>query len=197
MESATNANQLLAGLKDSDRTTISVLLEPAKLIVGDHLEKPNTAIPYVYFVQTGLVSVVAVSKRKQRVEVGLIGNEGMTGISILLGPSSSPHEFMVQGGGSAQRIKTSQLRETMNGSRTLREHFQRYAFVFYTQASHTALANGVGRLEERLARWLLMAHDRLAGDGLALTHEFLSLMLAVRRSGVTVATHLLEGKGSD
>ncbi len=195
MKSGVRANQLLAGLNDHDRARIGALLEPAQLVLGEHLEKPSTAVPYVYFVETGLISVVAVSKRKRRAEVGLIGNEGVTGIGILFGLGSSPYELMVQGAGSAQRIEVKQLRETMNASASLREHLHRFAYVFFTQATHTALANAVGRLEERLARWLLMAHDRLAGDGLALTHEFLSLMLAVRRSGVTVATHLLEGKG--
>jgi CRP-like cAMP-binding protein len=195
MKTTMNANQLLAGLNDVDRAKISASLEPVKLVLGEHLENPRTPVPYVYFVDVGLVSVVAVSKRRERVEVGLIGNEGVTGISILLGPDRSPNEVMVQGEGSAQRIGVAQLRESMSASVTLREHLHRYVHVFFIQASHTALANGVGRLEERLARWLLMAHDRMSGDGLQLTHEFLAMMLAVRRSGVTVATHLLEGKG--
>jgi CRP-like cAMP-binding protein len=195
MQSTMTANQLLAGMDDGDRGRIGAALERVRLVVGDFLETPRTPVPYVYFVDVGLVSVVAVSERKDRAEVGLIGNEGVTGLSILLGPSSSPNEAMVQGEGSAHRIEAARLREAMNASASLREHLHRYVHAFMTQASQTALSNGHGKLEERLARWLLMAHDRLAGDALALTHEFLSMMLAVRRSGVTVATHLLEGKG--
>ena len=187
MLSTMKANQLLAGLSERDRASISASLEPVKLVLGEHLEKPGTAFPYMYFIDIGIVSVVALSKRKERAEVGLIGNEGVTGINVLLGPDTSPNEVMVQGEGFAQRIEVTKLREALSTSATLREHLHRYVYAFFTQASQTALANGVGRLEERLARWLLMAHDRLAGNDLALTHIFLAIMLAVRRSGVTVA----------
>ena len=195
MLSTMKANQLLAGLNERDRASLAASLEPVKLVVGEHLEMPRTPFVYMYFVDIGIVSVVAVNTRKERAEVGLIGNEGVTGINVLLGPTCSPNEVMVQGEGFAQRIEVAQLRKFMSARTSLREHLHRYVHAFLTQASQTALANGVGRLEERLARWLLMAHDRLAGDGLALTHEFLSIMLAVRRSGVTVALHILEGKG--
>ena len=195
MLSTMKANQLLAGLNERDRASLAASLEPVKLVVGEHLEMPRTPFVYMYFVDIGIVSVVAVNTRKERAEVGLIGNEGVTGINVLLGPTCSPNEVMVQGEGFAQRIEVAQLRKFMSASTSLREHLHRYVHAFLTQASQTALANGVGKLEERLARWLLMAHDRLAGDGLALTHEFLSIMLAVRRSGVTVALHILEGKG--
>jgi len=195
MLSTMKANQLLAGLNERDRESITSSLEPVKLALGQYLESPHTPFPYMYFVDAGIVSVVAVNPRRERAEVGLIGNEGVTGISILLGPDSSPNEVMVQGEGTAQRIEVAKLREALNASATFREHLHRYVHAFFTQASQTALVNGVGRLEERLARWLLMAHDRLQGDSLALTHEFLSIMLAVRRSGVTVALHILEGRG--
>src|SRR6478672_11445894 len=109
MLSTMKANQLLAGLNERDRAIISASLVPVKLVLGEHLETPRTPFPYMYFVDIGIVSVVAVNKNKERAEVGLIGNEGVTGISVLLGPGSSPNEVMVQGEGFAHRIEVAQL----------------------------------------------------------------------------------------
>src|SRR5436190_23502632 len=116
MLSTVKANQLLAGLNERDRASITASLERVDLGLGEHLERPRTPFPYVYFVDTGIVSVVAVNTRKDRAEVGLIGNEGVTGISVLLGLNSSPNEVMVQGQGDAQRIEVAQLRESMIAS---------------------------------------------------------------------------------
>jgi CRP-like cAMP-binding protein len=119
----------------------------------------------------------------------------MTGSCIVLGDDRSPNRSFVQSAGSAMRISTDSFRGLMNVSRTLSAAFLRYVNVFMVQGSQTALANGRGRLDERLARWLLMWDDRLRPNSLTVTHEFLSLLLGVRRQGVTGALHELEGKG--
>jgi CRP-like cAMP-binding protein len=158
-------------------------------------EEPNKSIRHVYFMEEGIASVVAVGKNDKQIEVGIIGPEGMTGIAIVMGDHRSPHSTYVQSAGSARRITASKLRDAMDSSDTLQPMLLRFAQVFMTQTAHTAIANGRATLEERLARWLLMAHDRLEGDDLPLTHEFLSLMLGVRRAGVTTAVNAFEAKG--
>jgi CRP-like cAMP-binding protein len=120
-----------------------------------------------------------------KVEVGLIGREGMTGIAVVLGNSQSPHSTYIQVAGEGQRIPAKELRKAMDASVTLSSLLLRFVQVFMVQTAHTAIANARSRLDQRLARWILMAQDRTQDDTLPLTHEFLSLMLGVRRAGVT------------
>ena len=149
----------------------------------------------VVFPESGIVSVVARGSGRKQLEVGIIGREGMTGLIVVMGNDRSPHSTYVQVSGEGQRIAAEDLREAMRKSSSLRDTMLRYAQVFMIQATHTALSNGSAKLEERLARWLLMAHDRCDGDELPLVHEFLALMLGVRRPGVTVAIHAIEKAG--
>jgi CRP-like cAMP-binding protein len=168
--------------------------ERVRLETRQVIEAPGMPIEAVYFVETGMISMVAATKPNHRIEVGMIGFEGMTGTAIVLGDDRSANEYMVQSPGEALRISTSDLRAAMARDPELKSLFLRYVRVFMAQESQTALANGRGLLGERLARWILMWQDRIRGDGLVVTHEFLSLLLGVRRSGVTVALHMLEGR---
>lgn len=188
-------NRLLAALSADDLAFLEPNLEAVELELRKKLEIPNRPIKYVYFPEAGFASVVANGNGGRQVEVGIIGREGMTGQMVVFGNSQSPHETFIQVAGSGQRIPADDLRAAMDASDTLRSMFLHYAQAFVVQTAHTALANGRGKLEERLARWLLMAHDRLDGDELPLIHEFLALMLAVRRPGVTVALQALEKDG--
>jgi CRP-like cAMP-binding protein len=158
------------------------------------LETPGASIGHVYFVEGGLVSVVGTAEPDHRIEVAMVGHEGMIGIGAVLGDDRSANEALVQSSGSAWRLAAPALRKAMAESPALTSLLLRYAHVFFGQASQTALANGRGKLDERLARWLLMWHDRLHDDNLTITHEFLALLLGVRRQGVTVALHDLEGR---
>ena len=128
----------------------------------------------------------------KRLEVGLIGCEGVTGLPIVLGNDRSPYETFMQVAGNGTRIAADKLRDAITQSRSLERALLRFAHSFMNQTANTALSNGTASLEERLARWLLMANDRLRGNEVPLTHEFLSLMLGVRRAGVTVALNYLE-----
>ena len=130
----------------------------------------------------------------KEVEVGLIGREGMTGLPIVLGNHRSPHSTYIQAAGKAKCIPSGELRKATETSQTLRNSLLKYVQAFGVQTTHTAISNAQSRLDKRLARWLLMAHDRIGDDTLPLTHEFLSLMLAVRRAGVTTALNALRGK---
>lgn len=166
-------------------------LEPVDLPLRHVLEAPNKPIKHNYFIEYGLASIVAVVGQK-RLEVGLIGCEGVTGIPIMLGTDRSPNENFMQVAGNGIRIGADKLREAITQSQSLQRALLRFAHTFMNQTANTAFSNGTASLEERLARWLLMANDRLRGDEVPLTHEFLSLMLGVRRAGVTVALHYLE-----
>jgi CRP-like cAMP-binding protein len=128
-------------------------------------------------------------------EVGVIGFEGMIGTPIVMGDDRQPCECVIQLPGDATRLPAKALVEAMAASPTLRLFLLRYVQSLSTQTSFTALVNARSKLEERLARWLLMCADRVDGDELGLTHKYLSIMLGVRRPGVAVAIQILEGKG--
>jgi CRP-like cAMP-binding protein len=189
--SRSSKNRILAGLSTADTALLNPDLELVTLKLRQVLEVPNKPIQHGYFIEDGLASIIAANKRK-RLEVGLIGCEGVTGIPIVLGNDKSPNETFIQVAGTGHRIAADKLRKAIGRSPTLQSALLGFAHSFLNQTAGTALSNGTATLEERLARWLLMANDRLRGDEVPLTHEFLSLMLGVRRAGVTVALHYLE-----
>jgi CRP-like cAMP-binding protein len=188
-------NRLLAKMSAQDLALVTAHLEDITLKERQVVEVPNKPITHVYFVETGVVSVVAVNAEDHRIEVGVIGREGMTGSPLVFGDDRAQHSAYMQIGGSGKRIAAPAFAAAMNQSQTLRALVLKSAQAFMIQSAHTALANGRAKLEERLARWLLMAHDRLDSDAVPLTHEFLAVMLGVRRAGVTVALHSFERRG--
>jgi CRP-like cAMP-binding protein len=144
--------------------------------------------------EAGFASIVAGRGEARGIEVGLIGSEGVTGAAIILGNHRSPNATYVQAAGSALRISAAELRIAMDASPSLRAMLLRFVQTFMIQTSRTAIANGRANLDERLARWLLMASDRM-GSAFPLTHEFIATMLGVRRAGVTEALKSLTGEG--
>jgi CRP-like cAMP-binding protein len=170
-------------------------LERLDLPLRKPLETRNKRIEFVYFIESGIASVVAKGADGSSIEVGLIGCEGLTGITVILGAHRATHATFMQVAGSGFSISADALREAMDRSPALHRTLLRYAHAFFIQTTYTALINGRSKVEERLARWLLMAHDRVQGDDLPLTHEFLSIMLGVRRSGVTNALRTLRDAG--
>src|SRR3954453_5685892 len=186
------ANRLLRALAGDDRALLKPHLEPLPLQRGDVLIQPNQPIAHIFFPEDCIASVVANTPEGRRIEVGIFGREGMSSTSVLLGSDRTPHESFIQVSGSALRIGVDELRRAIGQSPSLHQHLLRYVEAFQVQVAHTALSHGSYTLKERLARWLLMCHDRLDGDDLPLVHEFLSLMLGVQRSGVTLALHMLE-----
>jgi CRP-like cAMP-binding protein len=186
------ANRLLRTISDDDLALLQPHLEPMALKRGDVLIQPNQPIAHIFFPEDSIGSVVANTPEGRRIEVGIFGREGMSGTSVLLGSDRTTHESLIQVPGSALRIGTEELRRAIHQSPSLHQHLLRYVEAFQVQVSHTALSHGSYTLEQRLARWLLMCRDRLDGDDLPLVHEFLSLMLGVQRSGVTLALHMLE-----
>jgi CRP-like cAMP-binding protein len=188
-------NRLLSSLSKADFGLLQPYLESVGLAVRQVLETPNRRIDDVYFIDSGFASVVAIQAKQTKAEIGLIGREGMTGLAVVLGNHRSPQSTYIQAAGQGRRIDASELRKAMNSSPSLQGLLLKYVQAFMTQTTHTAVANACAKLDQRLARWILMADDRVQGNSLPLTHEFLSLMLGVRRAGVTEALHALESRG--
>jgi CRP-like cAMP-binding protein len=191
---ANRPNRILANLGNDELGLLKPFLQPAELGFKQRIESPNRKIKKVYFIESGIVSNVAVGDG-HRAEIAIVGFEGMTGVPVVLGAERSPNEAFIQAEGRGQCITSDDLRGVMEKSPKLSRTLTRYAHALSIQVGHTALASARGNIEERLARWLLMAHDRLQSDELVITHEFLSLMLAVRRAGVTIALQELESRG--
>jgi CRP-like cAMP-binding protein len=184
-------NRLLAALSPTDRALLQPHLRFLAVAVRHEMERPNRRIDTVYFMEAGIASVVAVQADETQVEVGLIGSEGMTGSAVVLGGDQSPLSTYIQVAGEAQLIKVDELRKAMRASDSLKSLLLKYVQVFMVQTTHTAISNARSHIDRRLARWILMAHDRTGDKTLPLTHEFLSLMLSVRRPGVTEALQSL------
>jgi len=193
--SSPHRNQMLAALSTSDCELLEPHLTSIAMKVRHVCEEPNKPIKHVYFMDEGITSVVAIGRNGKEIEIGIVGSEGMTGTTVVMGDHRSPHSTFVQVAGSAQRITVQHFRDAMDNSDTLQPMLLKFVQAFMVQTAHTATANGRATLAERLARWILMAHDRLEGDDLPLTHDFLALMLGVRRAGVTTALHDLVSKG--
>ena len=187
-------NLLIAAMRDADVRALLEQSETVELSVNDNIEQPNVPFEHVYFPDSGVVSVVVSAPDGKRIEAGVIGREGMTGFSAVQAADQSPHQTFVQMKGGATRVKVGTFRRALDHSSHLRQLIGRYGHTFNTQIAYTALANGKATVEERLGRWLLMCQDRTGDPNLALTHEFLALMLGTRRPGVTDALHMLEGK---
>lgn len=190
------SNSILSSLSPSAFAAVACDLEAVDLPFRFRLQETNRHIKHVYFPESGLASVVATSgKDRRQAEIGIIGNEGLSGIAAILEASRSPCEIFMQIEGKGRRIEVGKLAVALDSNRDLRRSIAHAIHVFQVQSSFNALANAQGKIDERLSRWLLMAQDRVARATLEMTHEFLALMLGVRRAGVTVAMHQLELRG--
>jgi CRP-like cAMP-binding protein len=189
------SNRLLVALAPEDLDPLRPHLEPVPLPQKQILANPNTPIDHVYFPQEGMVSLVQPLENGAMIEVGVIGKEGLVGVPVLLGAATSPLESMVQIPGSALRMQASVFREEVGRRTALLGLLLRYVQALHIQVSLSAACNGRHTLPERLARWLLTARDRATSDRMPLSHEFLAMMLGVRRAGVTVALGTLKAAG--
>lgn len=185
-------NRLLATLPKKEYKRLIAHMERVPLPFAVVLYEPGDAIEYVYFPNDGIVSLLSTVEDRSTLEIGVIGNEGMVGISVLLGVNISPTRALVQGEGSAMRMKAVALRKEMSGDGSLRRLLYRSTHALITQISQSAACNRFHTVEARLARWLLMTHDRMGTAEFRLTQQFLSDMLGVRRVGVTNAATALQ-----
>ncbi|GGD18702.1 Crp/Fnr family transcriptional regulator [Aureimonas glaciei] len=186
-------NRLLSGMEPADFAAVRPRIEKVELKMRTVLVEKEAAIEDVYFIESGIASVVATSQDDERIEVGHVGWEGMSGSSAALGVMIGSTRTFMQVAGSGWRMAVRDLEAAFVERPEIRERLLQYVYTQEVQVAHSALANARYSIKERLARWLLMSHDRGEGDDLSLTHEFLSLMLGVRRAGVTGELHILEG----
>jgi CRP-like cAMP-binding protein len=192
---APSINRLLKALSDSDRALVLPHLTQQPLPLRTDLETPGAPIKSIFFIEHGIASVVALPDPDTEVEVGLIGCEGVSGLSVILGSDRSPLHTYMQVAGSGFSIPSAALLAVIEQSPSLKLLLHRYAQAFAIQTTYTAAANARATVEARLARWLLMAHDRMPKNMIPLTHEFLSIMLGVRRAGVTDCLRALAKRG--
>jgi len=185
-------NILLRQLSPEVFASLAPHLRPVDLPVKHSLVEPRKPIEHVCFIENGLASTVAESADGKGVEIRHIGFEGVSGYPVVLGVDRTPNKTFMQVAGRGLQVQTEEFLPMLEDS-DARLLFLRYAHTCELQVAHSALAAAQYNVHQRLARWLLMCHDRLDGDDLPLTHEFLALMLAVRRSGVTDELHVLEG----
>lgn len=186
------ANNLLAALPGKNYQRLLAGLEPVTLNFGDVLYEPGQKMRHVYFPGNSLVSLLTLVNGRMALEVGMVGHEGMVGIPLALGAHVSPVRALVQGGGTAMRMKAARFSREIRKSPQLQHEVYGYANALMAQVSQTAACNRFHVVEARLARWLLMTRDRMRSQEFRLTQEFLSHMLGVRRVGVTTAARALQ-----
>jgi CRP-like cAMP-binding protein len=185
-------NRLLRALPREEYARLLPQLVPVRLGLKQVLVEPDVPIRDVYFPREGVSSVVADEQEGGAVEVGTIGPDGFIGLPVLHGAESMPYRVFIQIEGHGWRLSADAFRQLIDERAAVRHLFLRYAQYFTDQVSQSVACNRLHTLDERCARWLLMTHDRVEGDRFELTHEFLSLMLGVRRAGVTVAMGVLQ-----
>ncbi|MEK1889384.1 MAG: Crp/Fnr family transcriptional regulator [Phyllobacterium sp.] len=188
-------NKLLKSLLPEDFSSLMPHLELKEFELRQQLEEPGVPIKEAVFLESGIASIVAKSPKGRDIEIGLTGFEGVTGTSLLLGVHMTSHWTYMQLAGAGYAIAAEHLITAVAQSATLRQHLLLFVECFIVQAAATSLVNAQAQAETKLARWLLMVHDRSHGHELYLTHEFMAVMLGVRRPWVTETLHVLEGKG--
>jgi CRP-like cAMP-binding protein len=188
------ANGVLRALSRQESQRLLANCKQVSLTYGDILCEPGEQIRHVYFPDNGLISLLTPVSGHASVEVGLVGSEGMAGISLLLGIDVSPVRALVQGSGTAMRMNVASFRNEIKRSPALQHSLNHYLHALMVQVAQTAACNRYHLLGARLARWLLMTHDRVGSNKFYLTQEFLAHMLGVRRAGVTRAAGVLQKK---
>lgn len=189
------ANRLLAALSHQSRKRFLADCDEIGLGFADVLCESDERIGHVYFPTDGFISLVTTLNDGARLEVGIIGDEGMLGTSLILGVSVSPEHAVVQGAGTALRMSAAAFRRHCLRNAELHARLDRYVYVLMRQLAQTAACTRYHLVEARLARWLLMSRDRAHSEQFHLTHEFLAYMLGVRRVGVTEAARSLHERG--
>lgn len=190
---STVQNNLLLSMATTEFAALAPYLENVDLPRLYALSSPGVVPTYCYFPDSGICSIVAGLNGGRKAEVGIFGREGMSPTSVVMQAPTAPYSVFMQIAGRGHRIRITHLSHALEVSFDLRSLLLRFAQVMSVQSSYTALSNATDNIEQRLARWLLMCHDRLDGNPVNLTHSFLSTLLAVRRQSITMALHVLEG----
>lgn len=189
------ANRLLSLLAPRDYASLRPHLEPLELGYKQSLYAADRKIQHVYFIETGVGSLVNTMANGQAAEVGTIGNEGFVGVPIVLGDDRAPTSVYVQVPGEGLRMKASLFKKALAQSPTMQVVMLRYVHALFNQVAQSAACNHFHSLEQRCCRWLLMTRDRMYSDEFLLTQEFLAMMLGVQRPGVSIAAGGLQRAG--
>jgi CRP-like cAMP-binding protein len=190
-----HANRLLGLLADSDRDRLRPHLEPVPLEYKKSLYEADRTIEFVWFIETGVGSLVNTMANGDASEVGTIGNEGLVGLPLLFGDHQAPTSVYVQVPGAGLRMRAALFARELARSDAMRNVMLHYAHAFFNQVAQSAACNQCHSLRQRCCRWLLMTHDRMDSDQFLLTQEFLSMMLGVQRSSVSATAGLLQRAG--
>ena len=190
-----HANRLLGLLSPRDYARLRPHLHPIPLKYRQSLYRANKSIGFIYFIETGVGSLVNTMANGQAAEVGTIGNEGLVGLPLVFGDDREPTSVYVQVPGAGLRMKATLFRKELARSASMRTVMLRYAHAFFNQVAQSAACNHFHSIQQRCCRWLLMTHDRMQSDEFLLTQEFLAMMLGVQRTGVTVAASTLQRAG--
>jgi CRP-like cAMP-binding protein len=195
LDQKTTKNRILAALPASEFALIARSLTLVNMDLGQTLHHAGERIEVLYFVENGFISALTMLSDGAPLEIGLIGAEGVAGVSVMLGATASFCETMCQTGGAAYRISTTAFKEAVAEAPHLRDLLLRYVHAFHIQVAQTAACNAHHELGQRLARWLLAAHDRSGVAELSLTQDLIAIMLGVRRSTVSIAASTLQKAG--
>lgn len=196
LEQSVLRNQLLHNLDELVFAAIAPHLLPVKLKTRQQLTVAYQPVECAYFFENGVASVVAVTPTGLRTEVAMVGREGCMGIDVVLGSADASFDVFMQSNGTAHALPVAVLARLCDAHPSLRHVLLDFVHVLLIEVSHTAIASASLSLRQRLARWLLMSHDRVDGDEMPMTHEFLSLLLSARRPGITEAIQALESEGA-
>lgn len=188
-------NRFLSTLPPEDFEELRPFLRVVDLKRHAVIHEANKPVEAVYFIESGVVSRVARTQTDGAVEVAMVGRTGLIGISVVLGTMIALHRTVVQIPGQALRISASDLQLVMEKKPALRDHLLRYIQLLMNQKAQVALCNAKHEIDKRLARWLLLAHDRIVGDVLPVTHDLLAMTLGVRRASVSEALSKFEAEG--
>jgi CRP-like cAMP-binding protein len=188
-------NALLLGLNNEAFQELSDHLEFVELARGLALHEPSAPIEHAYFLNNGLCSLIVVTENKNTVEVGVVGREGIVGMVLASGMSRSPHRTVMQIAGDAFRLRADVVRRIAAAQPEFLLCMQRYAQLQGLLIAQTAACNRLHEIEQRLARWLLVSHDRVSSESIPVTHDFLSRILGAGRPSVTLAAGILQRAG--
>ena len=190
-----SGNRLLAALPPDPFERLAPHLEPVTFSLGQVVYESGAQMRHVYFPTTSHISLLYTMIDGSTAEMGLVGNEGVVGISLFMGGETTPNRAMVQGAGEAFQMRAREMLDEFKRGGEFQQLLLRYTQALITQISQTAVCNRLHSVGQRLCRWLLMTHDRADSDELQMTHEFISNMLGVRREGVTMAAQRLQERG--
>lgn len=191
----TGKNRLLRALPQDGLDRFYAALEPVSLTLRQVVQEASTPNEHVYFLEDGVGSILTIMTDGSSIEVGMVGNEGMIGVTALLDADAAAQHVIIQVPGDAMRMPVALCRSGFNESAAVREVLLRFAGNLLNVSAQTAACNRLHTIEQRCARWLLMAYDRVKIDTMPMTHEFLASMLGVRRAGVTTAAAELQRSG--